>query len=82
MPRFKVYVAGASSHLTIEHAAETAEDLFTLAERAGFVTAVAIERNGRRRGVLVPARNMTLIAESDDREPRVRQVRPASRTLS
>jgi hypothetical protein len=75
-------VLGAANYVTVEHAADTPEALFTAARGAGFVNAVAVERNGRRRTVLIAFQNIALIAEGDEREPRVQVVRPSASKLS
>jgi hypothetical protein len=70
MKRFRVYVIGATTFLTVEHPAETVQDLYTSAMDTGFVAAVALERNGRKRNVLVTAQSLAIVAEVEDRELR------------
>ena len=78
MKKFRVYVVGAATFLTIEHSAETAEDLFSMAHHAGFLSAAAVERNGRRRNVLIPFGSIALIAEGEEHGLRMRQAVPAA----
>jgi hypothetical protein len=81
--RFRVYVVGAATYLTIEHSAASAEELFSSTGQAGFLSAAAVERNGRRRKVVIPFGNIALIAEGEDQAPRTRQtLATVSRRLS
>ena len=83
MQRFRIYVVGAEAYLTIEHSADSVEDLYTVATRAGFVSATAVERNGRRRNILIPSGNIALIAEGEDLALRARRpISPGLRRLS
>jgi len=83
MKKFRLYVVGAATYLTIEHSAESAEDVLAGANRSGFVSAVALERNGRRRNVVVPLASIALIADGEDQGLRIRPaIRPGSRRLS
>jgi hypothetical protein len=83
MQRFRIYVVGAKTYLTIEHPAESAEDLYLAGSRAGFISAAAMERSGRRRNILIPFGNIAVIAEGEDQGPRMRQAStPDLRRLS
>jgi hypothetical protein len=72
VPKYRVYVIGSPTYVTIEHSAASAEELLGQASQSGFIAGQALERNGRRRNVVVPYRNVTLIADGEDQGIRMR----------